>query len=202
MMNKPFSQACENNKKPILNVLTGVFANSQRLLEIGSGTGQHAVYFAAHMPHLLWQPTDLADNLPGIQLWIDEAQRPNLLPLIELDVTAPTKTNQAWANDPFDAVFSANTAHIMPWASVVSMIEGVGLHLSAKGRFALYGPFKYKGKHTSSSNAEFDAFLKSRTPHQGIRDIEEINALAKANHLQLLEDNAMPANNRLLVWEK
>ncbi|AMO58665.1 methylase [Endozoicomonas montiporae] len=196
-MNKPFSQACENNKRPILKVLEHFFTESGKVLEIGSGTGQHAVCFAQHLPHLVWQTSDLPDNHPGIRQWISEAGLTNLKLPFELDVSSDT-----WPVDGIDYVFSANTSHIMPWESVVKMFEGVGKWLTEGGRFALYGPFNYQGQFTSDSNAAFDRHLKEMEPHRGIRDFEAIQQQAGHNGLMLLEDVAMPANNRLLVWSK
>ena len=194
-MEKPFSQACENNKQPILDVLQRYFKNSRKVLEIGSGTGQHAVHFAGHLPFLQWQPTDLSDNLPGQKLWFDEARLPNLMPPLALDVL-----DQDWPVSDFDAVFSANTAHIMPWTAVEAMFSGLGKRMSSGGVFCQYGPFNYQGKFTSDSNARFDESLKQRATQMGIRDFENIEQLAAAEGMVLEDDVAMPANNRLLVW--
>ena len=185
---KPFSEACERNRAPILEVLKRAFANSRRVLEIGSGTGQHAAYFAPELPHLIWQASDVAEHLPGIRQWI-----PDPAP-IELDV------DREWPRIQADAVFSANTCHIMSWPQVERMFAGIG-RLRPEV-LALYGPFNYNGRHTSQSNARFDAMLRERDPLSGIRDFEKINALAEAQGLTLGEDNAMPANNRLLVFQK
>ncbi len=196
MQAKPFSQACENNKRPILRVLQRVFQSSTRVLEIGAGTGQHAVFFARALRHLLWQPSDQAVYLPGIHLWRNEYRGDNLASPIELDVR-----QQPWPA-PFDAVFSANTAHIMAWELVLEMLENVGKLLPSDGAFALYGPFNYGGAFTSDSNAQFDQWLKQNDPAQGIRDFEKVSEFANDVGLNLLEDNPMPANNRLLVWRK
>ena len=196
MPNKPFSQACENTKTPILQVLLRVFKQSLKVLEIGSGTGQHAVHFAAHLPHLTWQPSDRAENIAGIAQWLAEFPRPNLAAPQVLDVM-----NREWPGG-FDAVFSANTAHIMPWPVAQTMVREVGKRLPAGGVFALYGPFKYNGDFTTASNANFDYWLKSANPEQGIRDFEAVNKLAESAGLILHEDNALPANNQLLVWQK
>jgi hypothetical protein len=186
---KPFSEASERNRAPILAVLKRVFKNCTRVLEIGSGTGQHAAYFAPELPHLVWQASDVADNLPGIRQWVSHPAP------IELDVDQP------WPRVDADAVFSANTCHIMSWPQVERLFQGIGKIRSLK-IFCLYGPFNYHGKHTSESNARFDAMLRARDPASGLRDFESINALAKAAGLTLQEDNAMPANNRLLVWKR
>lgn len=193
---KPFSQACENNKAPILGVLQRVFAPCRNILEIGSGTGQHAVWFAPRLPHLHWQTSDLAENHPGINAWIDEQSASNLARPIVLNVASG-----AWPV-AMDGVFSANTCHIMSWENVEKMFDGLGRHLARDGIVAIYGPFNYRGEFTSASNAQFDLWLKQRAPHQGIRDIAAIQRLAGRAGLELLEDNPMPANNRLLVWRK
>ncbi|MFL0811305.1 MAG: DUF938 domain-containing protein [Agarilytica sp.] len=196
MIDKPFCQACDNNKDPILTVLQHAFANVSRVLEIGSGTGQHAVHFAPGLPHLTWQTSDRALNLHGIEAWMAANPAINLPGPIPLDVD-----DTLWPND-FDAVFSANTAHIMPWKQVERMFLMVGKTLWNYGTFALYGPFNYNGKFTSEGNFKFDTQLKLQNPNQGIRDFEAINCLALSVGLVLLEDHAMPANNRLLIWEK
>jgi SAM-dependent methyltransferase len=194
---KPFSEASERNRVPILAVLVRWLGESRNVLEIGSGTGQHAAYFAAHLPHLAWQPSDVADNLPGIRLWIDEARLPNLQAPLALDVNTG-----AWPEARYDAVFSANTAHIMSWPEVERMVARAAAALRPGGLFCLYGPFNYAGGFTSESNARFDASLRARDPRMGVRDFEATDALARREGLELVEDNAMPANNRLLVWRR
>ncbi|WP_263080999.1 class I SAM-dependent methyltransferase [Endozoicomonas sp. Mp262] len=196
-MNKPFSQACENNKVAILSLLKKHFRTATTVLEIGSGTGQHAVYFASHLNHLTWQPSDLDANLTGIKLWINEAKLANLNLPIKLDVA-----ENDWPDIHVDAIYSANTAHIMPWPTVKSMFRGIGKKLSPGGVFCLYGPFNYHDTYTSESNKLFDQHLKALAPEMGIRDYEAIETLAHQSGMQLLEDIAMPANNRTLVWEK
>lgn len=196
MHTKPFSQACENNKDSILQVLQQAFTQVTRVLEIGSGTGQHAVYFSQALPHLIWQASDRQENLAGINLWLADADHANILPPILLDI------NQAAWPTGFDAVFSANTAHIMTWESVQRMFIQVGKYLPPSGLFALYGPFNYQGEYTSESNRQFDIYLKSVNPQQGIRAFERVEEIAIKAGLMLLQDNAMPANNRLLIWEK
>ena len=193
---KPFSEASERNRAPILGVLRRVFGDRTAVLEIGSGSGQHAAYFAPALPHLVWQPSDVAENLPGIRLWREEAQTPGLREPLELDVERPFPAVEA------DAVFCANICHILSWPQVERLFAGIGALLPKSGVFALYGPFNYGGKPTSPSNAEFDAWLRSRDPKSGLRDFEAIDALARRHRLMLEEDNAMPANNRLLVFRK
>jgi hypothetical protein len=184
---KPFSEASERNRGPILAVLKRVFAASRTVLEIGSGTGQHAAYFAPELPHLKWQPSDVAANLPGIREWGAEP--------IELDVDG------AWPAIDADAVFTANTCHIMSWPQVERMFAGLGGMQGLKV-FALYGPFNYAGKPTAESNARFDTMLRARDPASGLRDFEAIVKLARKAGLALVEDNPMPANNRLLVFRR
>lgn len=196
-MEKPFSQACENNKRPILTVLQRVLDQSHRLLEIGSGTGQHAVFFAAEMPHLIWQPSELEKNIAAVNSWCGAVPAPNLKSPVELNIQ-----DTQWPVTDFDAVFSANTAHIMDVDSALLMVKRIAEYLPTGGVFALYGPFNYGGLFTSESNAQFDEWLKQQNSSQGIRQFEDLNAVAEANGLSLFEDNGMPANNRLLVWVK
>lgn len=199
MSGKPHAPACERNRDPILDVLRTHFADCQRVLEVGSGTGQHAVYFAAAMPWLTWQCSDVAEQLPGISLWLDGAQLANTPPPLELDVRG------AWPQQSFDAVFSANTLHIMAWPEVETFFAGVGQilqHAPQGGVLAVYGPFNYRGAYTSASNREFDEWLRTRDPRSGIRDFESVDALARGIGLQRVADIAMPANNRTLVWRR
>lgn len=195
---KPYSESCDQNRAPIQAVLDDVFADRKHVLEIASGTGQHAVYFGAALPHLTWQTSELAVNHAGIRLWLDEAQLPNVLPPLEIDVTAP-----AWpVTQQVDAIFNANTVHIVSWPAVQQLFAGIGRVLAPGGVLCMYGPFNYGGQFTSESNARFDVWLKNRDPGSGVRDFEAINQLAEAQGLKLLQDIAMPANNRSLVWQR
>lgn len=193
---KPYSEASEENKRPILEVVGPLFRDRRRLLEIGSGTGQHAVFFAAALPDLTWQTSDRRPYLAGIRAWLDEAKLPNLPPPIELDVMG------VWPKDAYDAVFSANTAHIMSETEVAAMFAGIGRVLSEGGCFALYGPFNISGRYTSESNARFDAMLRSRDPAMGLRDLDHLTRLGQASGLELVANHAMPVNNRTLVWRR
>lgn len=193
---KPYADSCDRNREPILEVLRKHFADRRRVLEIGSGTGQHAVYFAAALPHLTWQTSDLETNLPGIRMWLDDAALPTLPPPIALDVRG------AWPAQRFDAVFTANTLHIMSWPSVCRLFESLPGALADDAVLAAYGPFNYDGRFTSPSNATFDAWLRQRSPESGIREFADVDALARSVGLRLLEDRAMPANNRTLVWQR
>lgn len=193
---KPYSEACDRNRGPILEVLRRHFADRHQVLEIGSGTGQHAVYFAAALPQLLWQPSDREEHLAGIRLWLDEARLSNVAAPLALDVCGP------WPQRQFDALFTANTLHIMSWDQVKAMFAALGAVMAEDAVVAIYGPFNYAGAFTSPSNAAFDATLRRRSPASGIRDFEAVDALAQSIGLQLLEDCAMPANNRTLVWRR
>jgi cyclopropane fatty-acyl-phospholipid synthase-like methyltransferase len=193
----PFSQACENNKVPILSVLSRVFADCHTVLEVGSGTGQHATFFAQSLPQLRWLPTDTAANLPVLAPRCANYPGDNLGPASVLDVR-----QRPWAVLPVDAVFTANTLHIMSMAAVGDFFSGLATVLTADARLAIYGPFNYGGRYTCASNAQFDQWLAARDPQSAIRDFEAVDALARDIGLRLLEDNEMPANNRLLVWSR
>jgi SAM-dependent methyltransferase len=195
-MDKPHAPACDRNREPILGVLREHFADRQLVLEIGSGTGQHAVHFAAALPHVVWQTSDRARYLAGIRLWLAEAALHNTPPPFALDVNGP------WPAAHFDAVFSANTLHIMAWDDVIAMFRALPQVLATDAVLAVYGPFNYGGRATSESNALFDARLQEDDPRQGIRDMEEVDALAAGIGFTLAADVAMPANNRTLVWRR
>jgi cyclopropane fatty-acyl-phospholipid synthase-like methyltransferase len=200
MMNKPFSQACENNKQPILDILTTVFSEKKHVLEVGSGTGQHAIFFGQQLPHLTWQTSDLSINHQGINLWLDEAGSANVQRPIVIDL------DKKWAmpagNHPVDGLYTANTLHIISWPLVVKFFAGLQSNLTPDASVCIYGPFNYEGKFSSESNANFDLWLKERDVNSGIRDIETILLLANSAGLTLIDDHAMPANNRLLVFSK
>lgn len=196
MTPKPFSQACENNKEPILQVISTVFSQPATVWEIGSGTGQHACYFARQLPHIEWQPTDRSENIPGICLWREEAHTPNLKLPLTLDVTDAT-----WPCATIDGLFTANTLHIMSWNEVRILFDRLAVHLNAKAFVCIYGPFNYNGAYTSDSNARFDQWLKNQNTLSGIKNSEDILFLAASIGLSLLNDVAMPANNRLLILQ-
>ena len=197
----PFSQACENNQAAIFEVLQSALQHCRHVLEIGSGTGQHSVYFAPRLPQLLWQTSDLADSHAGIRAWHAAQGAPNLRAPLEFDLAT-----DAWPATPdssgFDAVFTSNTCHIVAWPLVQRMFELVGSHLPVGGVFAVYGPFNYGGRFTSDSNRAFDAWLRQRDARSGLRDFEAIVALAAEHGMELQLDQAMPANNRTLVFHK
>jgi len=196
MTEKPYSQACENNKGAILPVLKTAFVNVKNALEIGSGSGQHAVYFAKNLSHICWQTSDLVVNHQGINRWIDEQPSENLQRPIALDLQQP------WPISSVDGIYTANTLHIVSWPLVEKFFAGVKQYLTEHGRLCIYGPFNYGGKFTSSSNADFDIWLKNRNRESGIRDFEAIVKLSILAGLTLVKDHTMPANNRLLEFVK
>ncbi len=196
-LQKPYSEACERNRAPILEILRDAFADAGSVLEIGSGTGQHAVHFGAALPRLTWQTTDLPGSHDGIRMWLEESGLNNVLPPLALDVS-----EDRWPVGRIDAVFTANTLHIMSWPEVGHMFAGIGRILNRGGPLCIYGPFNYDGAHTSDSNARFDAMLRTRDPASGIRDFEEVRKLGLRNGLKFGADHPMPANNRMLVFRK
>jgi len=206
MTDKPFSPASERNRDPILAVLREYFADRKRVLEIGSGTGQHAVHFAAAMPWLEWRCSDRAENLPGIRQWLDEAALANTPAPIELDVASASWAEgngaETRSKRSIDAVFSANTLHIMGWNEVEAFFAGLRGVLADDATVVVYGPFNDGGNFTSDSNRAFDASLKARDARMGVRDAGAVDILARAVGLRLVDDVAMPANNRCLVWRR
>jgi cyclopropane fatty-acyl-phospholipid synthase-like methyltransferase len=196
-MDKPFAESCVENCEPIFAVLAPRVSDCSSLFEIGSGTGQHAVYFAPRLPQLVWHTSDRSENHPGILAWLTESGVTNVRTPVSLDVL-----HDPWPSGPFDAAFSANTAHIMSESAVAAMLTGVAGLLRPGGRFFLYGPFNYHGEFTSDSNARFDAWLKERDPAMGIRDLDWLTREAGRHGLELEEDIEMPVNNRTLVWQR
>jgi SAM-dependent methyltransferase len=197
MTTKPNAPSADRNKNPILEVIRDEFQHCKAVLEIGSGTGQHAVFFASKMPWLVWQTSDLSENHEGINAWLNDANLDNVIAPLVLDVSQPLPTN-----DKFDAVYSGNTAHIMSIAEVEFMFGIVGRCLIDGGKFCLYGPFNQNGNFTSDSNELFDANLKSQNPAMGIRDLKVLDGFAEANGLHRTSLYAMPANNMIAVWIK
>jgi len=197
MNKKPFAESCEQNKLPILEALKEIFNKQGDLLEVGSGTGQHAVYFSEYFPHLSWQPTDVEEQIEGIKLWLQDVPHNRIKEPEVLNVSS-----ENWPYENMDYVFTANTIHIISWPNVQSMFKGVAKALKQGGLFAQYGPFNYSGKYTSESNARFDQWLKDRDPVSGIRNFEDLALLPKENNMMLFADYEMPANNRILVWQK
>jgi cyclopropane fatty-acyl-phospholipid synthase-like methyltransferase len=194
---KPFAAATERNSLPILEVIRSEFEHASTVLEIGSGTGQHAVSFGNALNHLFWQTSELIENHAGIHAWLDEEGLPNVRKPIELDVMAADVSPQ-----DYDAVFSANTAHIMSYEAVEKMFSLVGKTLRENGIFCLYGPFRQGGEFNTQSNADFDRSLRERNPEMGIRDLEALDKLGESGGMVRERLYAMPANNSLAVWRK
>ncbi|MFP4606476.1 MAG: DUF938 domain-containing protein [Thiohalospira sp.] len=197
---KPYAESAEQNREPILAVIREVFTAPGTVLEVGSGTGQHAVAFAGALPHLTWLTSDQRENHPGIRQWLAEAGLPNTREPLAIDTREPGW--EAAVAGPVDGLFSANTVHIMDWPAVEGFFAGAGRLLAAEGAFCLYGPFSRGGEHNAASNAEFDAFLRQRDEGSGVRDLDDLEALAAANGLYLAAEHPMPADNRTLVWRR
>lgn len=200
-MSQVFAPSCANNQAPILAVLQHALADRTHVLEIGSGTGQHSVYFAPRLPHLVWQTSDLPQHHASIQAWHAAEPAPNLRAPLVLEIGGATAWPQT-DDGPFDAVFTSNTLHIMGWTQVQQLLALVGQQLPPGGVLAVYGPFNYGGRYTSDSNRAFDASLRARDAASGLRDQEAVVAQAQQQGLLLRDDHAMPANNRTLVFEK
>ncbi|TVP87103.1 MAG: DUF938 domain-containing protein [Thioalkalivibrio sp.] len=196
MNGKPFAESAEQNKDPILDVLRRWFVEPGSVLEVGSGTGQHAVHFATALPHLTWQPTEVPGRIEGIEAWRRDAGLDNIAPARELHATGQ------WPGEHYDYVFTANTAHIMHWPEVLAVLAGVSGVLRPGGIFAMYGPFARGGRHTAPSNLEFDRALRRADPGMGVRDMDDIQRAAAPLGLDLLESIAMPADNFTLVWRR
>ena len=197
MSSLPSSSAAERNRQPILDHLRVLIPEHGSVLEIGSGTGQHAVFFTQNMPGLLWQPSDRSENLAALEARFAVQGNENILPPLKLDVIL-----DPWPCYCYDAAFSANTAHIMSWDAVVSMFTGVASLLDTHARFCLYGPFNIDSRFTSQSNADFDARLRAQDSRMGIRDMTAIESLANLHQMTLEQKLAMPANNFILVFKK
>lgn len=198
MVEIPFSEACERNKQPILDVIRPSLQLVESVLEVGSGTAQHAIHFAGEFPNLVWQTSDQEQYLPGIHAQLANTELSNVLSPLTLDV------NQSqWIPDKkrFPLIYTANTLHIMAWSDVCVFFEGLPQVVAESARLIIYGPFKYGGEFTSDSNAEFDANLRSRGVGSAIRDFESIDQLAQEKGFKLLADHKMPANNQCLIWE-
>ena len=196
MSDKPFAPAAEQNKAAILAALKKEFSAAKSVLEVGSGTGQHASHFCQHLRHLNWQTSDLRESIPAIQQWIDSSSCENLPPPIELDV------NRTWPEQKYDAAFSANTAHIFSWAEIEKLFQGLSQILKQDSKFCWYGPFHFNGQATSESNARFDHYLRAQNPEQGVRDRETLIELGLRNSLEYSHAVEMPSNNFILVWRK
>lgn len=196
--NKPYAPSADNNKDPILRILSRYLAANDRILEIGSGTGQHVCYFAEKLPKMLFQPSDLPKHLEGILHWIEESLAENILPPIVINVS----DRSTYPSQHFNAVYSANTTHIMSIDEVNHFFRLVNFTLGKSGVFILYGPFNENGDYTSESNRQFDQHLKSRAAHMGIRDIVDLKKFANDNGLCFKTSHAMPNNNQILIFKK
>lgn len=202
----PYSPAADRNKQPILDALTHILGERGTALEIASGTGQHAAWFAASMPPWTWQPTD-ADprTLPALASRVAEAALPNLRPPLLLDVMSPRWPSQGSAfaegeEEKFDAIYCANMLHIAPWATCAALMQGAVRHLRSSGLLITYGPYFEDGVPTAPSNTAFDQDLRARNSAWGIRRLEDVAAEARRAGLALRERHAMPANNLMLVF--
>ena len=197
---KEYAPACERNSQVILNVLQRILAHSRTVLEIGSGTGQHAVFFANGLPHLQWQPTN-KESLESINAWRREAEFENVLPAQSMDLLAATD-HQDLRLPEIDAIVCINTVHIMAWQGTEKLCELAASAIPPGGVLYLYGPYRYADRPLEPSNENFDLWLQERNPLSGIRDFEAVNRLAELAGFELQEDLAMPANNRSIWWSK
>ncbi len=197
-MNKPFSAACERNRDPIFDVLRQyIKPEHTHLLEIGSGTGQHAVYFAPHFKHMTWITSDVPAHHLGMVMWFKEFKIPNISGPIRFKVGIDEFPKQ-----PVNIVYTANTFHIMSWKNVKTLMKMFGHRLRKNSLVMIYGPFNYDGKFTSPSNEQFDRMLKEENPDSGIRNFEDVNKAMIKNGFELLKDHEMPANNRMLIYKR
>jgi cyclopropane fatty-acyl-phospholipid synthase-like methyltransferase len=196
-LQKPFSPSCERNRGPILNILSAYLPEHKRLLEVGSGTGQHAVYFAPKFDDLTWITTDRDENHAGIKAWLDEEKASNIEGPLSFNLGA-----DSFPATNIDVVYTANTFHIMPWEIVQELISISGANLEKGSLFIVYGPFIYDGRFTSPSNEEFHQILRQRASHQGIREFKNVNKMFEKAGFKLMEDFSMPANNQTLVFKK
>lgn len=197
MSTLPFSSATERNRQPILDQLIDLLPDAGTVLEIGSGTGQHAVFFTRYLAGIHWQPTDRPENLAGLKLQFEAKGNPHILKPLQLDVL-----KDPWPESSYEAAFSANTAHIMPWEGVKAMFAGVAKHLLSNATFCLYGPFNINGAYTSPGNEQFDTNLRRQDPQMGIRDMSDVESLSNGHQMYLESKIAMPANNFILVFIK
>jgi cyclopropane fatty-acyl-phospholipid synthase-like methyltransferase len=195
-MNKPYSESCEQNKVAILSTIQPYLFDGATILEVGSGTGQHAVYFASNNPQIVWQPSDRAEYLQGIDAWITDDSYPNIKSVIELDVL------KLWPYESYDLLFTANSFHIMGNEAVKICLQKASSCLKVNGFLIVYGPFKYNKQFTSTSNERFDGMLKAQDPNSGIKDIEWVCDIASRAGLHFIDDIEMPANNRILIWKQ
>jgi SAM-dependent methyltransferase len=199
---KEFSAACERNREPIVEVLAEIFGDARRVLEVGSGTGQHAVYFGGRLPHLEWQPSNQAGGLRSIRAWLAEAELENVREPIELDLFDESWADKLGSEQIFDAVVATNVIHIAPWEATDQLFRHAESLLEDGGLVYLYGPFRYAGRALEPSNERFDEWLRGRDARSGIRTFEEVDEVAVRHGFELVEDRAMPANNRSIWWRR
>ena len=196
-MTGPFNPAAERNKVPILVAIAPYLTHASTVLELGAGSGQHALYFASQLPHLRWQATEQPGNLTGLMLNLTSAVLPNLAVPVGLDVLV-----QPWPWRALDAIFAANVVQCMAREAVEAMFRGVAASLAGDGVFLLYGPFNRDGRFTSDGNQQLDAWARSLDVRFGLRDRAALETLAGQHRLRLCDDQAMPANNQLLCWRR
>lgn len=197
-MEVPFSPASDRNKEPILKVLQDyLMMNTGRLLEIGSGTGQHGVYMAPFFPRIKWTMSERTVNFTHLKKVTAEARIPNLTPPLKIEIGVDDV-----AKFTFDVFYTANTFHIMHWKECKTLIKLAGHRLPENGKFIIYGPFNYDQKFTSPSNEAFDQTLRAHDPQSGLRNFEDVNRAMIKNGFELIKDHEMPANNRTLVYKR
>lgn len=193
----PIVESCLKNQRPILDVLGRFLPKNAKVLEVGSGTGQHAAYMTEHLPGIRWQPTEVRQRLTEVACWQKHCNRAEFLPPLELDVR-----QDIWPAGEVDAVFSANVVHFVSWPEVERMFIGAARVLKVGGQMILYGPYNYDGQFTSEGNVNLDLWLREQNPESGIKDFEQVLLLARKHHLHLRADEEMPANNRTLVFQR
>lgn len=197
-MDRPYAPSCDRNKEPILEVLQAVLPTTSRnLLEIGAGTGQHAVFLAPNFPHLQWLVSDRVEHHDGITMWLETSEAGNIVGPIALEIGCDD-----WPDQPIDLVFTANTLHIMPWEIGLRLFAELGTNLKSDTRVIFYGPFNREGEFTSEGNRTLDAFIKQANPLSGIRDFEQVIAAMAKEGFTLLNEHAMPSNNLILEFSK
>ncbi len=194
---REFYPATDRNRDPILAILRELLAIPGTVLEIGSGSGQHAWYFAKHLPHVRWQPSDAEpERFASIEAWQAHEPFDNLLPPIGIDAA-----REHWPVDAVDAMFCANVIHIAPWSVTMGLLRGAGKHLRPGGQLITYGPYRIDGRHTAPSNESFDVDLRRRNPDWGVRDLEAVVAEALSRGLRFVKRYAMPANNFVMLFQ-
>jgi len=195
---KRHAAAAERNREPILSALREILGEAARVLEVGSGTGQHAAFFTERMPGWTWQPTDPEPaSLGSIEAYRREAAAANFLPPVKLDASGAS-----FPGASYDAVFSANVIHIAPWSVALGILEGAASVLAGSGVLVLYGPFRFSGTFTAESNAAFDARLRGEDPSWGVRDVDDLTLEAMARGFERPRAMPMPVNNHLLVFRR